>query len=80
MLRFIDLTGSYWNDPECGSPVCAFLCVTSDLFLTAPDGLQVFMYQEEVDEHPQADRMNRLMPTGFLNPPYAKQMPPQDEW
>jgi hypothetical protein len=71
MLKFIDLTGSYWNDPECPISVCAFLA--NDLFLTASDGLQVFMYPSEVDEHQQADQMNLLLPIGFFDLPYATQ-------
>ena len=43
MLRFIDLTEDYWTDPECGSPVCAFLCTTSDRFYENEYGGQVFL-------------------------------------
>ena len=65
MIRFIDLSEEYWTDPDFGSPCCAFLCTVSDTFLQT-NGSQVFIEMVEVEEHPQAERLKRLMPDGFF--------------
>lgn len=65
MIRFVDLSDAYWTDPELGSPCCAFLCTGSDTFLQI-NGSQVFIEMAEVEEHPQAKRLKRLMPDGFF--------------
>ncbi len=66
MIRFVDLTSSYWTEPEAYShPVCAFLSTTSNCFLTTLDGSQVF-YLDDVREHEERDRLFRLLPPGFF--------------
>ncbi len=66
MIRFIDLTEEYWIDPECGFPLCAFLCTSSDTFIKTLDDIHVFTDQDEIDEHSQAARLRSLMPNNFF--------------
>lgn len=66
MIRFIDLSEAYWTDPEEGSPICAFLSTTSDIFLTNGDVEQTFSSLKEIEEHPDAERLISLMPDGFF--------------
>lgn len=67
MLRFIDLSKEYWTDPMYGSPICAFLSTSDDRFLQSLNGTHTFSSLEEIREHPQASRMEGLMPMGFFD-------------
>jgi hypothetical protein len=80
MLRFIDLSNDYWTDPECGSPICAFLSTSDDKFLLSVDGEHTFNCKDEILDHPQSLRMLGLVPNGFFDARCATQMSPQDEW
>jgi len=67
MLRFIDLSHEYWTDYTCGSPICAFLDTSTDTFRQNGEGAQTFFSMEEIEEHPDAERMKRLMPARFFD-------------
>ncbi len=61
MIRFVDLT-------DTGeTPACAFLSTTSNTFLTNGDTEQTFSSREEIEEHPDADRLLGLTPEGFFS-------------
>jgi hypothetical protein len=67
MLRFIDLSQDYWNDPVFhGGPICAFLCTCSDMFIKSEDGCHTFSDKEEILECQQGERMLGLVPKGFF--------------
>lgn len=66
MIRFIDLTKEYWTDPDEGVPVCAFLRTNDDRFIKTIDGAHTFGQQEEVNEHPESQRLRGLMPDNFF--------------
>ncbi len=61
MIRFVDLTDAYE-----GTPICAFLNTTTDRFLTNGDEENTFFNLEEIAEHPDSNRLLRLMPEGFF--------------
>jgi hypothetical protein len=66
MIRFIDLTEQYFcnNGVEEALPPCwAFIDTTSDKFLTTDDGSHLFD-MDDIDMHPQAGRLRRLLPEG----------------
>lgn len=64
MLRFIDLSEAYWTDGN--KPICAFLSTSDDRFLTNDSGEQTFSDMEEIELHPQSERMKSLMPPDFF--------------
>ncbi len=59
MIRFVDLT-------DTGeTPACALLNNSTDRFVSIESG-DIFFSLEEVEEHPDADRLLGLMPRGFF--------------
>lgn len=64
MLRFVDLSEAYWTDGR--KPICAFLSTSDDRFLTTDSGEQTFSDMEEIELHPQSERMKRLMPPNYF--------------
>lgn len=66
MIRFVDLTEAYWTDPEFGHPVCAFLSTNNDKFLKTDMNCHTFSDIYDINSHPEAERLFRLMPRGFF--------------
>jgi len=70
MIRFIDLTTQYFcnNDGpmQAAAAAWAFIDTTVDRFLEAGDGSHLFDLFD-IDEHPQAERLRRLIPTNPAN-------------
>ena len=66
MIRFVDLSEDYWTDPEIGHPVCAFLRTNNDKFLKTDMGDHTFSDMEDINSHPEAERLLGLMPDGFF--------------
>lgn len=71
MIRFVDLTSSYWleeNDPE-NKPICAFVSTVDNCFVTNSDGQQTFSDMEDLDliENVKLrERCGRLIPLDFF--------------
>jgi hypothetical protein len=78
VLRFIDLTDTYWpltleedkamraDDDPSVYPVCAFLDTTTNKFVCDKTGCQVFFDTSEFEECREAERMLALVPEGFF--------------
>lgn len=76
MIRFIDLSQEYWTDPEIGHPICAFLCTSIDRFLAIPDtGEHTYSSLEDIELHPQHQRMIALLPPNFFTEPVERHDP-----
>jgi hypothetical protein len=70
VIRFVDLTPSYWTDPAEGKPCCAFLDTYDDKFLTNSVGSHVFLDEDELrDLGGLAERCRGLVPKHFWDPP-----------
>lgn len=74
MLRFVDLSGAYWTEPLCGTPLCAFLWTSDDTFVKHYDSkCQTFSsiedIRESINDPKLAERMIGLLPPGFFEPP-----------
>jgi hypothetical protein len=64
MIRFVDLTSSYWVDGD-GPPCCAFLNTVSDTFIALADGTHVFDNLGDVRKI-LGERGVALVPDGFF--------------
>jgi len=70
VIRFVDLTSSYWTDPSEGKPCCAFLDTYDDTFLTNSVGSHTFFDADELlDLGTMAQRCRGLVPPHFWDPP-----------
>lgn len=68
MIRFVDLSESYWTDPETRQPCCAFLNTVDDCFLKSLDGAHVFDSADDLEGIVPDDlrkRCNQLVPEDF---------------
>lgn len=69
MIRFVDLTGVYWSDPDNREPCCAFLDTVTDRFVHCAN-LDGHVFQSEFD-YPlgeDGERLRALAPKGFWGP------------
>jgi hypothetical protein len=68
MIRFVDLTGSYWGHPEESAPICAFISTSGGSFIFDDMGAHTFSSMEEIDyaEFDDKERLKRLVPDGFF--------------
>ena len=77
MIRFVNLTQTYWTDPECGHPICAFLSTVSDRFYTDDCGHMTFGGIEDIEfmdaDKETISRCRGLVPEGFFNQPEQEQ-------
>jgi hypothetical protein len=68
MIRFLDLSDTYWTDTEThGGQVCAFLETRTDRFVEV-DGAHTFFDGEDIDLIEDAHLRNRCrehVPDGF---------------
>lgn len=77
MIRFVDITNTYWTfpeDPECSRPICAFLDTITDRFLLNTCGAHTCSDLEDVlslhfDGTPMGERCAGLLPDGFFDRP-----------
>lgn len=76
MIRFVDLTDYYWNverselspgesQKDFCPPVCAFVGTIDNRFVESGCG-HLFFSQDDIDLHPMAGRISRLVPEGFF--------------
>lgn len=71
MIRFVDLTKSYWTDEDNAAPCCAFLNTSTDCFISF-EGTHVIDSDEQIDDVNDdniAMRCRKLVPDGFWNKP-----------
>lgn len=68
MIRFVDLTESYWCDNEDSSPICAFLNTVSGKFVESSDGGHTFVCIDDFAGLPEElhNRLRSLIPPGFM--------------
>jgi len=71
MLRFIDLSSDYWNEPTDGHALCAFLNTSDNRFITNDAGEHIFSDMDDIESISDKDirlRAKRLLPERFFDP------------